>query len=490
MENCSAPCNQIAGMYNRRVCVKYVEAIVLIIGDYAAIVLALLLACFLRAGFFAWCFPEWPPFSYSPVYIFGMIPTIYLAFLAYDGLYTRRLPLWQGIERLFRVCTYVSILVIVLLYFLGKSDQVSRLVVGMEWLFSFATICTFRVFLKRIMLRCGILQTPVVLIGAGKTAELLYQAFLREKNLGYRIVGVIEDYREHRPLTQQLPYWGTFQEAEALIKSSGVQDVILAIPGMPRERMLELLYKLQPHVRNLTLVPDLFGVPMANISVETLFNEKTVLLRVHNNLLKRRNRMFKRCFDILACILGSCFFAPLLAILAILVKLSSPGEAVFAHQRVGEQGVLFPCYKFRTMVTNGDEVLRKYFEQHPEAKSEWDRDFKLKNDPRVTKIGAWLRKTSLDELPQLFNVLRGEMSLVGPRPIVQAEVVRYAEYISDYYVVKPGITGWWQVCGRSDVGYPERVQMDSWYVRNWSVWLDLVILAKTVNVVLGKKGAY
>lgn len=490
MENCSVPCNQIEGAYRRQSYVKYIESMVLAIGDYAAIVLALLLACFLRAVFFARLFPEWPLFTYSPVYIFGIIPTIYLAFLAYDGHYARRRPLWQGVERLFRVCTYVSILVIVLLYFLGKADQVSRLVVGMGWLFSFVTISTFRVALKRMMVHCGILQTPVVLIGAGKTAELLYQAFLREQNLGYRIVGVIEDYRDHRPLAQQLPYWGTFQEAEELVKSSGVQDVILAIPGMQRERMLELLYKLQPHVRNLTLVPDLFGVPMANLSVETLFNEKTVLLHVHNNLLKRRNRMFKRLFDILACVLGSCFFAPLLGVLAVLVKLSSPGEVVFAHQRVGEKGKFFPCYKFRTMVTNGDEVLRKYFIQHPEAKVEWERDFKLKDDPRITKIGEWLRKTSLDELPQLFNVLRGEMSLVGPRPIVQAEVARYAEYISDYYVVKPGITGWWQVCGRSDVGYPERVQMDSWYVRNWSVWLDLVILAKTFNVVLGKKGAY
>ena len=490
LDNYPVSYNRSVSIVKQRFYVRYIERIVLVVGDYTAVVMALLIACFLRERLFAWLFPTWPAFFYSPVYIFGIIPAVYLAFLAYDGLYTRRLPLWQGVERLFRICTYVSILVIVLLYFLGKADQISRLVVGMGWLFSFITICCVRMGLKRIMVRCGILQTPVVLIGAGRTAELLYQGFSRERNLGYNIVGVIEDHRAHRPLAQQLPYWGTFQEAEELVKRSGVQDVILATPGMPRTKMLELLYRLQPHVRNLTVVPDLFGVPMGNITVDTLFNEKTVLLRVHNNLLRRKNRFFKRCFDIFACLVGGIIFAPILGVITLLVKLSSPGPAVFSHQRVGEHGILFPCYKFRTMVTNGDEVLNQYFAHHPEAKFEWERDFKLKDDPRVTKMGVWLRKTSLDELPQLLNVIRGEMSLVGPRPIIQAEVPRYEEYINDYYIVKPGITGLWQVSGRSDIDYPERVRMDSWYVRNWSVWLDMVILVKTVGVVTAKRGAY
>ena len=142
------------------------------------------------------------------------------------------------------------------------------------------------------------------------------------------------------------------------------------------------------------------------------------------------------------------------------------------------------------MVMNSQEALEKHLAENPEAREEWERDFKLKDDPRVTKIGAFLRRTSLDELPQVLNVIKGEMSLVGPRPIIRDEIVKYGEYIHDFYLVPPGITGLWQVSGRSDTTYEERVEMDSWYVRNWSVWMDIVLLVKTIVVVLQKKGAY
>ena len=142
------------------------------------------------------------------------------------------------------------------------------------------------------------------------------------------------------------------------------------------------------------------------------------------------------------------------------------------------------------MCVDAKEKLEELLSNDPEARAEWERDFKLKNDPRVTKSGAFLRKTSLDELPQIFNVLKGEMSLVGARPIVKEELERYGEYVGDYLMTKPGITGMWQVSGRSDIEYRERVLLDSWYVRNWSVWLDIVLLFKTFKVVLLRKGAY
>lgn len=173
-----------------------------------------------------------------------------------------------------------------------------------------------------------------------------------------------------------------------------------------------------------------------------------------------------------------------------MIKFTSPGPVVFAHKRLGRNGKHFPCYKFRSMVQNSQEVLEAYLYSNPEAQKEWNENFKLKNDPRITKVGAFLRKTSLDELPQLWNVLVGDMSLVGPRPIIDAEVEKYGIYIDDFYMVRPGITGLWQVSGRSDTTYEERVQMDSWYVRNWSVWLDLIYLLRTVSIVLLRKGAY
>lgn len=179
-----------------------------------------------------------------------------------------------------------------------------------------------------------------------------------------------------------------------------------------------------------------------------------------------------------------------MAIIAVCIYIDNPGPILFAHKRVGKNGKEFPCYKFRSMIVNAEEALQVYLKEHPEAKEEWERDFKLKDDPRITKLGHFLRKSSLDELPQLFNVIKGEMSLVGPRPIVQKEVVKYGVYIDDFYLVPPGITGVWQVSGRSDTTYDERVQMDSWYVHNWSVWIDIVYLIRTFGAVLLRKGAY
>ena len=177
-------------------------------------------------------------------------------------------------------------------------------------------------------------------------------------------------------------------------------------------------------------------------------------------------------------------------IVALLIKLDSKGPILFSHKRVGKDGKYFGCLKFRSMVINSDEVLKNLLETDPAAKDEWEREFKLKDDPRITKIGKILRKTSLDELPQLINVIKGEMSLVGPRPIITDEIEKYGDYFADFCLVPPGITGVWQVNGRSDTTYEERVQMDSWYVRNWSPWVDIVYLLKTFSVVIKGKGAY
>jgi Undecaprenyl-phosphate galactose phosphotransferase WbaP len=170
--------------------------------------------------------------------------------------------------------------------------------------------------------------------------------------------------------------------------------------------------------------------------------------------------------------------------------MSTRGPIVYSHKRLGRNGRHFNAWKFRTMFQNADQVLELYLEEHPELREEWERDHKLKFDPRVTRIGRFLRKTSLDELPQLWNVIRGDMSLVGPRPIVDAEIEKYGAYYGLYTMVKPGITGLWQVSGRNNTTYDERVQLDAYYVRNWSPWLDLYLLLRTIRIVLFAKGAY
>lgn len=201
-----------------------------------------------------------------------------------------------------------------------------------------------------------------------------------------------------------------------------------------------------------------------------------------------RNRV-KRAFDFVGAVGLILFFGPLMLIVGLLITLDG-GPAVFGHRRIGTEGRDFTCWKFRSMVVNAPEVFEKLIESDAEARAEWEATRKLRNDPRITWIGRFLRRTSLDELPQLFNVLTGDMSLVGPRPIVQEEVARYHVCFPFYTRCRPGLTGLWQVSGRNDVDYGRRVQLDTAYLLGWSLWGDIRILLRTVGVMLSGKGAY
>jgi Undecaprenyl-phosphate galactose phosphotransferase WbaP len=214
-----------------------------------------------------------------------------------------------------------------------------------------------------------------------------------------------------------------------------------------------------------------------------------LFLTVRNNLARRSYRWIKRAFDILVSGILIIMLSPVLITLTVLIRRSG-GSAFYGHPRVGQDGHLFKCLKFRSMRPDADKVLKQLLASDPVAKAEWDKDFKLKNDPRITPVGHFIRKTSLDELPQLFNVLKGEMSLVGPRPVVQDELERYGSAAVFYLEAKPGITGLWQVSGRNDTTYAERVSLDSWYVQNWSLWYDIAILFKTFDEVFNRRGAY
>jgi len=199
---------------------------------------------------------------------------------------------------------------------------------------------------------------------------------------------------------------------------------------------------------------------------------------------------FGRAFDIMIALLAIIVFLPFLALAALAIKLSAPGPVLFVQPRIGRDGRPFPCLKFRSMVINSQEVLSTLLETSPEARLEWDRDQKLRNDPRITPVGSILRKSSLDELPQLFNILAGQMSVVGPRPIVEAEIRRYGRRFDAYCSVRPGLTGLWQVSGRNEVSYEARVRLDALYARRKSTLYDLAICLRTVPAVLGSRGVY
>jgi len=221
----------------------------------------------------------------------------------------------------------------------------------------------------------------------------------------------------------------------------------------------------------------------------------TTLLRerpaeVRRGLLSAESGRIKRLFDLLIGFVLFTLSLPIGALIALAIWIESGRPVFFAHTRIGQGGRRFRLLKFRSMVVNGDEVLQRHLEQRPELAIEWLRSHKLKDDPRVTRVGRFLRRRSLDELPQFWNVLAGDMSLVGPRPIVQEEEAKYGQAFRLYSLVKPGLTGLWQVSGRNDTSYRHRVSLDSQYVREWTPWLDLRILLRTVRVVLGGHGAY
>jgi Undecaprenyl-phosphate galactose phosphotransferase WbaP len=199
---------------------------------------------------------------------------------------------------------------------------------------------------------------------------------------------------------------------------------------------------------------------------------------------------FKRAMDVIGAALALIVFLPLMLVVAAMIKLTAPGPVLFAHRRLGKDGKFFHCLKFRSMVINSQEVLAQHLAQNELARAEWARDHKLRNDPRITPLGKFLRRSSLDELPQLINVLIGEMSLVGPRPIVTDEVAKYGRYISYYTSVTPGITGLWQISGRNDMSYRRRVAIDTSYARNRSTQLDIAIMLRTLPAVLAARGAH
>lgn len=465
---------------------SFLLPILLIIVDYIAIISAEQIAFAIRN----FLIPNGGVLHISWLNFWIVFPLLYLIFLNVEQLYSRKMQFWSILERIFQASCYAIVSIVIVLYIGQMAASTSRLFIVLFGILSFLFLVTSRYAAKKILEYFDFLQTPVLIIGAGKTAEILVNGIIGDAGMGYKIIGLLEDNLVKDGILKKFSVLGGFADVENVIRRTGVQNVLIAAPGLGQSKLTELIYKVQPLVKNMGIIPNLVGVPMGGIEVESLFNEKLMLLRLKNNLARPLNRYIKVAFDFVLTLLGSIVIAPILLFISVWIYLDSPGPIIFKHIRIGKDGKEFPCYKFRSMCVDANSRLKKLLEDDPVAKEEWAKDFKLKNDPRITKSGAFLRKTSLDELPQIFNVLKGEMSLVGPRPIIKAEMERYGDYINDYLMVKPGITGLWQVSGRNDIDYSERVLLDSWYVRNWNIWIDLVMLFKTFKVVIRKDGAY
>jgi len=332
----------------------------------------------------------------------------------------------------------------------------------------------------------------VIVFGAGPAATAVTGKLLAHPEYGLRPLAVLAPEPSVGTEVCGVPVVGTPRLASLIAKRLHVRYAVVATPDLARRESVRVLKRYAKGVRHVMVTSAIspFDPSLPMLWRDTRDLAGVAGVEVRNRLLVPTPRLIKRCMDVVLTVAGGLCLLPLLAAVALAVKLSSPGPVLFGHTRIGAGGRRFRAWKFRSMVTNGPEVLRAHLAADPAARAEWDRDHKLKDDPRVTRVGAFLRRTSLDELPQLWNVLRGEMSLVGPRPIVDAEVAKYGKCYATYKSVRPGISGLWQVSGRSDTTYAQRLQFDEFYVRNWSPWLDMHILARTVTAMCGSRGAY
>jgi Undecaprenyl-phosphate galactose phosphotransferase WbaP len=332
---------------------------------------------------------------------------------------------------------------------------------------------------------------PTMIFGSGETARLMAETLLREPGFGLKPVAVFDQTQTwtDSEFTNQVAVLHDFAHAADMARDLKSPYAVIAMPGTEPEALVETIEEhVSPYFSRILIIPHLFR--WSSLWIRPKSFGDILGLEVIQQASMPDRRFPKRALDLLISVLALIVLSPLLVAIAIAIKLESRGPVIFGHVRIGQNGKTFRAWKFRTMVVNSDEVLERHLSSNREAWEEWHRDHKLRNDPRVTLVGRLLRQTSLDELPQLWNVLSNEMSLVGPRPIVEAEIPKYGTSYSLYTRVKGGVTGLWQVSGRNDVSYEERVKLDSFYVRNWSVWLDLCILYRTIGTVLFRSGAY
>lgn len=394
------------------------------------------------------------------------VAALVVLLLAYLGGYGIAINVWDDLLVIMKGVCAAFLVAWVVLSLQKESESVSRLVVTLWFAGMLLFIPVFRFVVRYVMFRSLGLKRKALLLGGlegegGEIADLMN----REWYSGYDVI----------PWTGSL---GSIRNLETCFLHISMAD-----DATVRE--------LKSKVRNLVVVTEISGLSFMDAEVKTFLSENITLITSGNGLLSIRKTALKRTFDVLASLLALITLAPLFLLIGICIRLESRGPVFFLHKRCGRGMKDFNMIKFRTMRDKGEGLLEQYLKENPEASREWKEKNKIKKDPRITRLGKMLRKTSLDELPQLINVVKGEMSIVGPRPDTR-EAVRdyYEEYRDIYGKVKPGVTGLWQVSGRSDVGYEKRVKLDFLYVLNWSLWLDLVIILKTIKTILSGKGAY
>ena len=459
--------------------------------DWAVVATCLVGAWHLREHVLPRLFPGLGPAVLTP---FQYVQTLYfllpwmIAFIE-TGLYTGRVLFWEEARRTLRACT-VAALFAALVALATQSTRLSRLVLVGTWLATVFLLPIVRHHAKRLLAALGLWRQRVLILGAGETGGDVCERIQKNPVLGYHAVAFVDDAADRMPQGKcGLPVVGPLADVARFVREFRIGEVLVALPRLPHERLLKMITACEGYVTSIRLVPDMFG--LATVGVETEDLDGVLVLHMRWNLARSWNLAVKRVFDLVVGAALSVVSLPVVLLAALAIRLDSPGPVLFRQGRLGRGWATFSCLKFRTMYVDAAERLERHLAADPVAREEWEQYAKLRShDPRVTPVGRFLRRLSLDELPQLLNVLRGEMSLVGPRPYLPRERERMADLGDTIVKAPPGITGLWQVSGRSDLTFQQRLRLDEYYVRNWSLWLDVIVMMKTAGVLARGRGAY
>jgi undecaprenyl-phosphate galactose phosphotransferase len=431
------------------------------------------------------------PLDWFFVFSFALIAMCY-----FTGHYTQRRLYWTHVHAITRMVLMIAVVEGCWLFLLGHPG--SPVWFLLTWGFVLVMLPIGRFAVKRLLLHMGLWQVSTVIIGTGAGAIETYRTLSGEPTLGFDIQLFIDPGLDQTTVPEHLvidgrsiPVVQAPGDSLAFIRALGLPHVVLALEHDQRDRLLALVDRLSIYANLVDVVTTFRGMPLYRLDASHIFGRDLLMLRVRNNLARSAPRLLKRLADIVGSAILLGVLVPVLLFAASVLYLRAGRPIFYSGRRIGYDGRPFGMLKFRTMVPNADAVLEHWRREQPVQYQQYiDTGFKLRNDPRVTGVGRFLRRTSIDELPQLINVLRGDMSLVGPRPLIPLEVEPYGRDYDQYIRVRPGITGLWQVSGRSRNTFEERVAFDVWYIKNWSFWHDLVILMKTVNVLIKRDGAY
>jgi len=420
----------------------------------------------------------------------NLIPVLFLFLLVYvwKGLYPGvGLSPVTEMKRLTNATHFVFLFLIALTFWEQSSIYYSRLVLTSAWLLSLVLVQVNRWLTRFIGRKLDFWGEPVAIVGCGPEGEHIEQYLKERSRLGMRPVLMVDGYAEY----EKTPL--------VVINQSDIRTLILVTTEMSEDMQKRLIsdqrlgyYRRrgEKSIPSLILISSLGWV--GSLGVEPVDMDGLLGFEVRQNLLNKWPIFFKRFLDLSLTLFFGILILPFLLMIMVLIYLDSHGGIFYSQERVGRDGKIFKMWKFRTMKANAEKELQSLLSSNPELRSEWEENQKLKDDPRITRVGRFVRKFSLDEFPQLINVIKGEMSLVGPRPVFQNQLESFGTWIKIYQRVSPGMTGMWQVRGRNDNSFigKERQRLDEYYIRNWSVWLDIYIIIMTMREVLSRRGAY